>query len=84
MDVDVASSIKTCFIPGELRMLLEVEDNNTIYHVIHSFDSLFAKQFALLAMWIKEYKDIPVSLFYQHKLLTTSSSLIGKKLKYQG
>lgn len=73
------TAIATKLVPAELKMIFQIENDNTCYCVVHSCYFRSEVMSVLSTMWMKEYMDVNENLFTEYKNMDSSSIITGNK-----
>ncbi|HEY9299394.1 MAG TPA: hypothetical protein VIQ31_24145, partial [Phormidium sp.] len=73
------SALATKLVPAELKMIFQIENDDTCYCVVHSCYFRSEESLVLSTMWMKEYLDINENLFTEYKNMDSTSIIQGEK-----
>ena len=80
LDKDTNTTAK--YVPAELKMIFQIENDNTYYCIVHSCYFNSDKRSVLSTMWMKEYADIGEVRFKEYKTMKSTSIMKGQKPIY--
>lgn len=82
-DETEVDDLTNTLVPAEMKMCFQLKNESTYYCIVHSCHYQYAQQLVLSTMWLKEYENVPTTMFNHFREMDETTLIIGHNPIYQ-